>query len=116
MENVANSSMFPCTHLPRKTGAVRGLPLPSISWTKIYGLPPTPPLTGCFGMVIVAPCGTALAVAVDVYECVPSALFWNVNCGNWAQVKCPVKRHVWSWAVGTTRGTQPDLCGNGHHV
>src|SRR2546428_1895047 len=79
IEAVAKPLILPCTHLPMKTGAVRGLPLLSTNWINMYGFPPTPPSTGCFGIVIVVPCGTAVVVEVEVYVWVPFTLFWKVN-------------------------------------
>src|SRR2546425_134839 len=47
----------------------------------MYGFPPTPPSTGCFGIWMLVPAGITFAVMVDVSVkvCVPLRLFSKVN-------------------------------------
>src|SRR5438445_10730048 len=53
-----------CTQRPRKKLSDTTLPLPSVNWRNIHGLPPTPPRDGCLANVIVWPGGMSTTLPV----------------------------------------------------
>src|SRR5207245_8379593 len=53
-----------CTQRPRRKLSDTTLPLPSVNWRNIHGLPPTPPRAGCLANVIVWPGGMRTTLTV----------------------------------------------------
>src|SRR6266850_1310203 len=76
----------------------------------MYGLPPTPPRTGCFGIVIdpSASAITTSTVVVSMCSCVPLTLLRKINCVETSPSRTMPERVTWGPGLFVQSRELPD--------